>query len=66
VCLFDPGFGIDLEIVANLRALADICLGHLPVYDATARGTLTVRGARDLCRQFPTWLGTAHYASAAA
>ena len=66
VCLFDPGFGIDLEVVAKLRALADICLGHLAVRDAMARGTLTLLGARDLCRQFPTWLGTAHYASAAA
>lgn len=65
VCLFDPGYGIDLEVVAKLRALADICLGHLTVRDAMVRGTLTLSGARDLCRKFPTWLGTAHYASAA-
>jgi DNA-binding HxlR family transcriptional regulator len=66
VCLFDPGFGIDLEVVANLRAFADICLGHLTVRDATVRGTLTLLGARDLCRKFPTWLGTTHFASATA
>ena len=66
VCLFDPGFGVDLEVLANVRALADICLGHLSVRDATARGWLTLVGTRPLCRTFPTWLGTAHYASAAA
>jgi hypothetical protein len=27
---------------------------------------LTLSGARHFCRKFPTWLGTAHYASAAA
>jgi hypothetical protein len=27
---------------------------------------LTLSGAKNFCRKFPTWLGTAHYASAAA
>jgi hypothetical protein len=27
---------------------------------------LTLSGARHFCRKFPTWLGTAHYAAAAA
>jgi len=66
VCLFDPGFAIDLEVVADVRALAEICLGHLTVGDATTRGALKLFGARHFCRKFPTWLGTAHYASAAA
>jgi DNA-binding HxlR family transcriptional regulator len=66
VCLFDPGFGIDLEVVADLRALAKICLGHFTVGDAITHGALTLSGARHFCRKFPTWLGTAHYASAAA
>lgn len=66
VCLFDPGFEIDLEVVADVRALADICLGHLSVADANNRGVLALSGARQVCKQFPTWLGTAHYASAVA
>ena len=66
VCLFDPGFGVDIEVLADVKALAEICLGHLTVREATARGALTLVGVRDLCRKFPTWLGTAHYASAAA
>jgi hypothetical protein len=66
VCLFDPGFGIDLEVVADVRALADICLGHLSVAAAASRGALTLSGARQVCKQFPTWLGTAHYAAGVA
>jgi hypothetical protein len=27
---------------------------------------LKLSGARHFCRKFPTWLGTAHYAAAAA
>lgn len=66
VCLFDPGFGTDLEVVADVRAMAEITLGHLNVRNAIARGQLTLTGPRHYCRQFPNWLGSAHYASAAA
>jgi DNA-binding HxlR family transcriptional regulator len=66
VCLFDPGFGIDLEVVADIRTLADICLGHVRVRDAVSRGWLTLSGARQVCKDFSGWLGTAHYPAAAA
>jgi hypothetical protein len=66
VCLFDPGFEVDLEIVADVRTLADICLGHVRVRDAISRGWLTLLGGRQICKDFSSWLGTAHYASAAA
>jgi hypothetical protein len=66
VCLFDPGFGVDLEVAADVRTLADICLGHVKVCDAVSRGWLTLVGARPVCKDFSSWLGTAHYASAVA
>jgi DNA-binding HxlR family transcriptional regulator len=66
VCIVDPGFEVDLEVVAELRALADICLGHISARDATNQGALTLSGARHFRREFPAWLGTTHYASAAA
>jgi DNA-binding HxlR family transcriptional regulator len=66
VCLFDPGFEVDLEVVADVRTLADICLGHVKVRDAISRGWLTLLGARQICKDFSSWLGTAHYASAVA
>ena len=64
VCLFDPGFEVDLEVVAELRALADICLGHISARDAANRGVLTLSGGRYFRKEFANWLGTTHYASA--
>jgi DNA-binding HxlR family transcriptional regulator len=66
VCLVDPGFEVDLEVVTEARTVADICLGHISVRDAANRGALTLSGAGHVRREFPTWLGTAHYTSAAA
>jgi hypothetical protein len=53
-------------VVADVRTLADICLGHVKVCDAVSRGWLTLLGARHVCKDFSSWLGTAHYASAVA
>jgi DNA-binding HxlR family transcriptional regulator len=66
VCLFDPGFGTDLEVLGDVRALADVCLGKVSARDVTTQGKVVLTGPRDLCRQFPTWLGTTHYAATAA
>jgi hypothetical protein len=66
VCLFDPGFGIDLEVLSDLRALADICLGHLRLRDAVSRGWLRLQGARDVCRDFSNWVGPTHFSHATA
>ena len=66
VCLFVPGFGVDLEVLVDIRALADICLGYVTVREAIGRGWLTLLGARHTCKDFSGWLGTAHYASGVA
>lgn len=66
LCLFDPGFDLDLEVLANVHALAEICLGHLSVSDAANRGGLTLSGPRAYCRALPTWLGVSRFALAAA
>jgi hypothetical protein len=66
LCLFDPGFGTDLEVLADIRALAEICLGQLSVRDATIHGALALSGPRYLCKDFSSWLGTTHFAAAAA
>lgn len=66
VCLFDPGFGVDLEVLADIRPLADICLGHLRVRDAVSRGWLRLEGSRQVCREFSTWVGPTHFAAARA
>lgn len=66
LCLFDPGFGTDLEVLADIRALAEICLGQLTVRDATIHGGLALTGPGYLCKDFSSWLGTTHFAVAAA
>jgi len=66
VCLFDPGFGVDLEVLSDLRALADICLGHLRLRDAVSRGWLMLSGARHVCKDFSNWVSPTHFAAATA
>lgn len=66
VCLFDPGFEVDLTVLSDLRALADICLGHLRFRDAVSRGWLTLSGARHACKDFSNWVGPTHFATATA
>lgn len=64
LCLFDPGFGIDLEVVADLKDLAQICLGRLSFREATYRGGLSLTGPRHYCRQLSTWIGVSRFALA--
>jgi DNA-binding HxlR family transcriptional regulator len=64
LCLFDPGFDIDLEVLADVTALARICLGRLSVNDATSRAGLSLTGPRHYCRAFSGWLGVSRFATA--
>jgi DNA-binding HxlR family transcriptional regulator len=66
LCLFDPGFDVDLEVLADVSALAQICLGHLSVRDAVTRSGLSLSGPRQYCRALPGWLGVSRFAVAAA
>ncbi len=65
VCLFDPGFEIDLEVVIDMKALAQICLGHLSVPEATHQGKVSLTGSRHYCRELSNWLGVTRFAAAA-
>lgn len=62
LCLFDPGFDVDLEVVTDVNPLAQICLGHLSVRDAMSRGGLSLCGPRQYCRAFGSWLGVSRFA----
>ena len=66
VCVVDPGFGVDLEVLADLRALADVCLGHLRLRDAVSRGWLALSGARHVCKDFSNWVGPNPFVAAKA
>lgn len=65
VCLFDPGYEVDVEIVAETRAMAEICLGHISLREAAGTGRLKITGPRQLCREMSGWFGVTHFAEAA-
>jgi len=65
LCVVDPGFDIDVEVLADVNSLAQICLGHLSVSDAVSRGGMALSGSRQYCRALSSWLGVSRFALAA-
>jgi DNA-binding HxlR family transcriptional regulator len=56
VCLSDPGYGIDLVVDADLRAMIMVWMGDVPLALALRDGDVVVSGAPALARDFPRWL----------
>ncbi len=57
LCLSDPGFGVDLHVDAEPRAMAQIWIGKLELGAAMQSRKLRVRGPDHLVRSLPHWLG---------
>jgi DNA-binding HxlR family transcriptional regulator len=57
LCLSDPGFGVDLQVDAEPRAMAEIWIGKLELGAAMRSRRLSVRGPDHLVRSLPLWLG---------
>lgn len=57
LCLSDPGFGIDLEVDAEARAMAEVWIGRLELGSAMRSRSVRVRGPEHLVRSLPEWLG---------
>jgi DNA-binding HxlR family transcriptional regulator len=62
VCLTDPGFGVDLEIDAETRALAEVWVGRLEMGAALTAGRVRLRGPEHLTRSLPDWFGLSAFA----
>jgi DNA-binding HxlR family transcriptional regulator len=62
VCLEDPGFEVDLEVHADLAAMAAVWLGDIPFEDALRAGSIKLMGPRALMKAFPSWLMLSHFA----
>jgi hypothetical protein len=62
LCFTDPGFGVDLSVDADVKALTQIYLGHLTVAAALRRGEVTLTGAPEYRRAFASWIGVSPYA----
>jgi len=63
LCLFDPGYEVNLEIEAKVEALAHVCLGHVPLLQAIRDGGVEVHGAPHHRNALSSWLGVTRFAS---
>lgn len=65
LCLFDPGYEVQLEIEAPVEALARVCLGHVALLDLMRDGGVEVHGAPHHRNALPSWLGVTRFAGLA-
>jgi len=56
MCLKDPGFDIDIKVVADLRRFTEAWRGIRDLRREIRNGEIRVLGAPRLVRQFPDWL----------
>jgi hypothetical protein len=62
LCSVDPGFDVDLFLVASLRAMTEIWMGYSTVALAKADEKLVVTGDAELEANLQTWLGLSPFA----
>jgi DNA-binding HxlR family transcriptional regulator len=62
LCQIDPGFGVDLYVVGELRAMTAIWMGLTTVRAEVQAGHLKLTGDPDLKRSMQTWLGLSPFA----
>ena len=65
LCLFDPGYEVNLEVDAEVRALARVCLGQVGLLDVIRSGDVEVHGAPHYRKGLAGWLGVTRFASLA-
>jgi DNA-binding HxlR family transcriptional regulator len=65
LCLFDPGYEVDLEIDAEVKALAQVCLGQVSLLEVMHAGEVEVHGAPHHRSALPNWLGVTRFAGLA-
>jgi len=63
LCLFDPGFDVDVELRAEPESLAHVCLGHLQLAQAVKAGGIELTGAPRHRRGICEWLGVTRFAT---
>ena len=66
LCIKDPGFGTDLEVVAGIEAMARVYLGHMTLAAAVRAGEVELTGPTAARRGLHGWLGISPFATAAA
>lgn len=56
LCIIEPGFEVDVFVDADLATFARVWLGELPLRQVIREGGIKLSGARDVVRDFPSWL----------
>lgn len=65
LCISDPGYEVNVEISAEVEALARVCLGHVGLLEAVRAGHVEVHGAPRYRTALSSWLGVTHFAATA-
>ena len=65
LCLFDPGYEVNLEIEADVQSLTRVCLGHIGLLEAMRDGRVEVHGPPHYRNALPSWLGVTRFKSMA-
>ena len=55
VCMFDPGFEIDMIVTADTLTLHKVWMGRTPLQEALRDELITPEGPRALTKAFPSW-----------
>ena len=64
LCYRNPGFDVNLFVEANLKALTQIWLGHVPIDQAVREGRLHLDGSRRDVAAFRSWFALSMFAPA--
>ena len=56
ICVKDPGFDIDVVVVADLRSFTEVVLGHRALAGAMREGRVSLQGHPALLRGLRQWL----------
>jgi DNA-binding HxlR family transcriptional regulator len=62
LCFTDPGFGVDLQIDADTRPLAEVWVGKRELGAAMRSKQVRVTGPEHLVRSLPDWIGLSNFA----
>jgi DNA-binding HxlR family transcriptional regulator len=63
LCLFDPGYDVDVAMDAEVEALARVCLGHTDLMQALKAGRIELSGPSHYRRALCGWLGVTRFAA---
>ena len=63
LCIENPGFDIDLQVEADLAAMAGVWLGDTSFEAVLRSNAVRLIGPRALAKAFPSWLMLSHFAA---